>query len=243
MSLEDKLQQLQSDFSNLDADNIGNWPIVVKAVCWALAMAVVIGGGYYFVLKEEGSRLDGEVANEQKLKGEFEQKVQDAANLEAYRAQIAEMNSSFETLLNQLPKDTEVPGLIDDITVKGTSSGLSFDQTDLQPEKRSDYYVELPISIKVQGGFHDFGTFISGVAGMPRIVTLHDFIIQAAKGDGGKGRAATSATGANTDQLAMTILAKTYRYKTQEEMESEKKVAAPAKGKATAKKAAPKAAK
>ena len=220
MSLEEKFQKLQEDFSNLDPDNIGNWPIAVKSLCCAAALAVVVGGGYYFKLKDEGLRLDSEVAKEQNLKREFEQKVQDAANLEAYRAQIAEMNSSFETLLNQLPKDTEVPGLLDDISVKGVASGLSFDAIDLQPEKRADYYVELPINIKVQGGYHDFGTFVSGVAGMPRIVTLHDFVIQPLNGNSSKAVASVSK---NTDQLAMTIVAKTYRYKTQEEMDSEKK--------------------
>lgn len=232
MSLEEKFQKLQDDFSNLDPDNIGNWPVAVKALCCAAALAVVVGGGYYFKLKDEGLRLDSEVAKEQKLKQEFEQKVQDAANLEAYRAQIAEMNSSFETLLNQLPKDTEVPGLLDDISVKGVASGLSFDAIDLQPEKRADYYVELPIDIKVQGGYHDFGTFVSGVAGMPRIVTLHDFVIAPLNASGNKKSATVSK---NTDQLAMTIVAKTYRYKTQDEMDSEKKAAAPAKGKAKAK--------
>lgn len=236
MSLDEKFQKLQEDFSNLDPDNIGNWPIAVKTLCCAAALAVVVGGGYYFKLKDEGVRLDSEVAKEQKLKQEFEQKVQDAANLEAYKAQVAEMNSSFETLLNQLPKDTEVPGLLDDISVKGIASGLSFDAIDLQPEKRADYYVELPIDIKVQGGYHDFGTFISGVAGMPRIVTLHDFTISPLGNSGGKNKNAGPIS-KNTDQLAMTIVAKTYRYKTQDEMDSEKKAAVPAKGKA---KAAPK---
>ena len=135
-------------------------------------------------------------------KKDFEKKAFEAANLDKYRKQIAEMEDSFEALKKQLPDDTEVPDLVDDIDEKGAQSRLVIDSVKLQPEKPAEFYIELPIDIKVSGGYHEFGAFISGIAGMPRIVTLHDFAIKR-----------NGESGAN---LSMDIVAKTYRYKDQE---------------------------
>src|SRR5690606_36961694 len=112
------------------------------------------------------------------LKKEFEDKAFKAANLEALRKQMEEMQISFGALVKQLPTDTEVPGLIEDITNKGVESGLEIRKIELQPEQTKEFYVELPIKIEVSGSYHDFGTFVSGIAGLPRIVTLHNFKIE-----------------------------------------------------------------
>jgi type IV pilus assembly protein PilO len=136
---------------------------------------------------------------EAELKQEFEKKAFQAANLDAYRRQMVEMQESFGALVSQLPSDTEVPGLLEDITNKGLLNGLEISSIDLQLEKAEEFYVELPISIVATGSYHDLGAFISGMAGLPRIVTLHDFNI--------------SASSENTNRLSMNIIAKTYRYK------------------------------
>jgi type IV pilus assembly protein PilO len=228
MSIQEKFEKLQNDFSNLDTENIGGWPLPVKVVCWLAVMVAVVGLSYQMVLQDQRDRLTAEGQKEITLRGEFEQKVQDAANIEAYRRQMKEMTESFSALLAQLPKDTEVPGLLDDISEKGLGSGLSFQGIDLQQEKKADFYIELPISIKVKGGYHDFGTFVSGVAGLPRIVTLHDFIIQPATAGAPKPGAAPGAAandggrGRDNEELAMQITAKTYRYKASDDEASGK---------------------
>jgi len=141
-------------------------------------------------------------SEEVKLKEEFEKKAFQAANLDAYRRQMVEMEESFGALVSQLPSDTEVPGLLEDITNKGLLNGLEIGSIDLQPEQSREFYVELPIAIRAVGSYHDLGAFISGMAGLPRIVTLHNFNV--------------AITGENTNQLNMSITAKTYRYKDQE---------------------------
>lgn len=221
MSLQQSFEKLQNDFSNLDPDNIGSWPMPVKVVCWLLAMVAVVVVSYQLVLKDQQADLDTETQKEFSLRSEFEQKVQDAANLDAYRAQMKEMSDSFSALLLQLPKDTEVPGLLDDISNIGQQSGLNFEAIDLQQEKKADFYVELPISIRVKGGYHDFGAFVSGVAGLPRIVTLHDFVIVPTSADK-KNAPAAGEEARNSEELSMEIMARTYRYKSDDEVDKSK---------------------
>ena len=138
-------------------------------------------------------------AQEVKLKKEFETKAFKVANLDAYRQQMVEMEESFGALVSQLPSDTEVPGLLEDITNKGLLNGLEIGSIDLKKERAQEFYVELPIAIAASGSYHDLGAFISGMAGLPRIVTLHDFKID--------------AKGSDSNSLKMNIVAKTYRYK------------------------------
>jgi Tfp pilus assembly protein PilO len=133
------------------------------------------------------------------LKRDFEKKAFEAANLQAYERQMVEMEESFGALVSQLPSDTEVPGLLEDITNKGELNGLTINTIDLLEERPQEFYVELPIQINAVGSYHDLGAFISGMAGLPRIVTLHDFEIV--------------AEGNATNMLKMNILAKTYRYR------------------------------
>jgi type IV pilus assembly protein PilO len=199
-SLREFQESLQSiDLNDLDFENIGAWPIAVKAIAWTLVFALVVFGGYKFIIADMQDSFDSVAAKEVQLKQEFETKAFEAANLDAYRKQMVEMEESFGALVGQLPSDTEVPGLLEDISNKGVSNGLEFRSIALKPEYAAEFYVELPIDIVVQGTFHDMGAFVSGVAGLPRIVTLHDFLITPDKD--------------NASRLLMTIIAKTYRYK------------------------------
>ncbi|EGG98736.1 Type IV pilus biogenesis protein PilO [gamma proteobacterium IMCC2047] len=157
--------------------------------------------GYYFHLNDLLDEHERIAQKEVQLKQEYESKAFKAANLDVYRKQMAEMDKSFGALVRQLPKDTEVPGLLEDITHTGLGSGLEIDSIKLLPEQNAEFYVELPIEIQVRGGYHDLGSFVSGVASLPRIVTLHDFNIKPTDSGG---------------MLAMTITAKTYRYNDEE---------------------------
>ena len=150
-------------------------------------------------LKDLQVQLEGKQAEETSLKEQFLSKAFQAANLDAYKEQMQEMEVSFGALLKQLPSDTEVPGLLEDITRTGLGSGLEFEEIKLLPEVTQQFYMELPIQIKVTGGYHDLATFVSGVASLPRIVTLHDFDL-------------IPAVAGSSSKLRMNILAKTYRY-------------------------------
>ena len=200
MAAEDIFRSLREfDINDLELENIGSWPIAIKLVVWVSALLVVLGLGYVYHIQKLQMSLQQAVAREQKLRREFGQKALQAANLDAYRTQMAEMEDSFGTLVSQLPGDTEVPGLLEDITNKGILNGLEFDSIALQPELARAFYVELPIEIIARGSYHDLGAFISGMAALPRIVTLHDFHI--------------SRENAGSSVLKLEITARTYRYR------------------------------
>lgn len=193
------LEQLKNfDISDVDIQRVGVWPLLARIlVCIAVAIAIV-AAAYFLLIKDKNLELATAEQMEKTLRTSFEAKAKEAANLEGYKEQMAQMEESFEAILKQLPSDTEVPGLLEDIDEKGVGSRLSIESIALQSEKPSEFYIELPIRIQVTGGYHEFGSFISGIAGMPRIVTLHDYTIKQAGEEAG---------------LRMDILAKTYRYK------------------------------
>jgi len=200
MALEDTMRSLREfNLSDLDFDNVGSWPVTIKVLIWAALVIAVLAGGYYYHIKDLQLQLAAAETTEGTLKKDFEKKAFQAANLEAYRQQLAEMEESFGALVSQLPSDTEVPGLLEDITNKGLLNGLEIDAIVLQKEQAKEFYVELPIAISASGSYHDLGAFISGMAGLPRIVTLHDFQI--------------TAKDKNPNSLDLKITAKTYRYK------------------------------
>ncbi|TBW03276.1 type 4a pilus biogenesis protein PilO [Azotobacter chroococcum] len=200
MNLSESLESLRKiDLSDLDLNNLGSWPAPVKVITCLLLLIGVLALGYNFHLKDLQEQLERVRGEEGTLKQQFATKAFQAANLEAYRRQMAEMETSFGVLLRQLPSDTEVPGLLEDITRTGLGSGLEFEEIKLLQEVAQQFYIELPIQISVVGSYHDLATFVSGVASLPRIVTLHDFEIKPV------------ASGDNT-KLRMKILAKTYRY-------------------------------
>jgi type IV pilus assembly protein PilO len=185
------------DRADYEFDNIGVWPRLVKALVLLLLFSLLLGLGYYVKVKDLYAEFDRAVAREQKLRKDYEERAFEVANLEFYREQMKEIEESFQGLLAQLPADTEVPGLLEDITELGLGSSLTTNSITLQPERAAEFYVELPINIVVTGGYHDFGAFVSGIAGLPRIVTLHDYTIEQAGGN----------------MLRLSINAKTYRYK------------------------------
>ena len=203
MALQDSLQQLQDfDFSDLDFQNVGSWPGVVKGILMTLVLILIVGGGYYLYISDKRVELQAEEGRESELRLDYESKAAKAANLEEYLAQKEEMEETFGALLRQLPSDTEVPGLLEDITRTAIESELEIESITLRPEQQTEFYVELPIDIVVQGGFHKIGSFVSAVASLPRIVTLHNFQVEPVT---------------NPQDLRMTILAKTYRYLDEEE--------------------------
>lgn len=198
MALQDSMDQLKDfDLSDLDVNNIGNWPGIVKGILLALVFVLFLVGGYYLVLTDKQQALEKAQKQEVSLRSEYESKAEQAANLEEYRQQKAEMERMFDSLLSQLPKDTEVPGLLEDITRTALDNELTIESIELRPENRTEFYIELPIQIVVEGDYHKIGTFVSGVANLSRIVTLHDFTIKPESGP---------------NALKMDILAKTYRY-------------------------------
>ncbi len=200
MAFDDTMRSLRDfDINDLDLDNVGSWPLAIKLFIWAALIAAVLVAGYYYHVEGLQAQLTDVQAEEEQLKKEFEKKAFQAANLDAYRRQMAEMKESFGALISQLPSDTEVPGLLEDITNKGLLNGLEITSIDLQKEQSKEFYIELPIKIVATGSYHDLGAFISAMAGLPRIVTLHDFVI--------------SATAPDSNRLNMRITAKTYRYK------------------------------
>jgi len=195
----DSIRELKSfDWNDIsDPESIGVWPGAVKQVLLIILFAVCLVAGYWFFIKTRQEELTRVATAELVLRSDLESKAVLAANLESYRAQMVEMNESFGALLSQLPSQTEVPGLLDDISFTGYGSGLELNTIQLQPERAQEFYIELPINIIATGSYHDFGAFVSGVASLSRIVTLHDFNITA---------------GVNRNELTMRISARTYRY-------------------------------
>jgi type IV pilus assembly protein PilO len=200
MNFAEQLKALNEfDLSDLDMENIGSWPLALKVIVLALLYAAILVAGFYFHVDDLNKRLGAVEQEEQALRQDFEKKAFEAANLEAYKAQLVEMEQRFGALVAQLPSETEVPGLLEDITDKGELNGLSIKRIDLLSEQAQTFYIELPIAIEAVGSYHDLGAFISGMAGLPRIVTLHDFEI--------------TLDADAAPMLEMSILAKTYRYR------------------------------
>jgi len=192
----DKINEF--DPNDIDWENMGSWPIAGKVIfCSIISLAILIGG-YFMMLEPAQQKLNREIRQETQLKKEFEDKAFQVANLEDYKAQMIEMEESFESILKQLPRDTEVPGLIDDISLAALNNGLDLKVISPQAQVRTEFYNELPIAIEVEGDYHELGAYVSTVASLSRIVTLHDFSITKKSKD--------------SDTLSLKILAKTYRY-------------------------------
>jgi type IV pilus assembly protein PilO len=203
-NFKNSIEELRNfDVSDIsDFETIGIWPNSVKASLALLAFVACLAAGYFLHIQKLQQEFQIKISEESVLTAEFERKAFLAANLEEYREQTVEMEASFAELLRRLPSQTEVPGLVDDITDTGLGSGLEFSNIALSDEVTQEIYIELPIDIDVEGSYHDFGTFVSGVASLGRIVTLHDFSIVR------EGNAL----------LNMQITAKTYRYKTEQDI-------------------------
>jgi len=186
-----------SDINELDFKNMGAWPAPARIGIIVILSVAILGGGYWFDTKGQLQTLEDAQAKEQELKLAFEIKQAKATNLDAYRTQLQEMKKTFGAMLRQLPSKAEVADLLVDISQTGLASGLKFELFSPKVEVPKEFYAELPISIRVTGSYHQFGTFVSDVAALPRIVTLHDTLI---------------SPSAKSDELVMSVTAKTYRY-------------------------------
>jgi len=199
-----------SELRNFDLDfqNVAGWPLAIKAVAVLVVCAAVLGAGYWFDTQHQLQALDQEKQKETELKSKFETKHAKAINLEGYKQQMVEMQNTFGAMLRQLPSKTEVAGLLVDISQTGLASGLEFELFQPKAESPEEFYAELPINIRVTGTYHEFGNFVSGVAALPRIVTLHDITIKPRE-----------------KQFVMEALAKTYRYIDEDQEQSDKRAA------------------
>ena len=206
MSWLDNLKELNEvNLADLDLENVGSWPAAARGLLIVLLFIALLAGGYYYHLSALSGRLQVAKEQELELRRQFERKSFEAQNLDAYTAHLTDMRQSLGALVSQLPSDTEVPGLLEDISSKGELNGLDIEAIDLLDEVVEEFYVELPISIAATGSYHDLGAFVSGMAGLPRIVTLHDFEIVMDADD--------------SANLRMDITAKTYRYRDEADAE------------------------
>lgn len=196
------------NLNDLDFSNIGKWPTAVKIALIIIVCAAVAVAGFFLDIKKQISKLERAAKEEVTLKQEFENKQAKAVNLEAYKQQLKEIEESFGAMLRQLPSKTEVEGLLVDISQTGLASGIEFQLFKPQGERFIEFYAELPIQMKMTGTYHEFGNFVSGVAALPRIVTLHDILITDDK---------------KSKRLSMEVTAKTYRYLDEAEIASQKK--------------------
>ncbi|HTT07572.1 MAG TPA: type 4a pilus biogenesis protein PilO [Gammaproteobacteria bacterium] len=186
-----------SDLQNLSLDNVGTWPLPIKAFTMLLLFALLVGGGYYEFTMPQLEELDKAQKQEADKLSDLDTKQQKAANLEALRLQLDDIRKIMDEMKQKLPSKTQIPDLLQSVSQAGLGAGLEFEIFKPGAEKPVEFYVELPIDIRVNGQYHEFGKFISQVANLERIVTAHDIKIKSS----GKG-----------DKLVMEATAKTYRY-------------------------------
>ena len=199
------------DLNNLDLTNIGSWPLAIKGVLITVVAVGVLALGYFVDIQAQQDELERNISEEKRFKEDFEIKQAKAANLDAYKAQMVEMEDSFGAMIRQLPSKTEVEDLLVDISQTGLASGIEFQLFKPLAEKHIEFYAELPITLKMTGTYHQFGEFVSGIAALPRIVTLENISLKSAKGKGKK------------ETLTMDVTAKTYRYLDESEVSGKRK--------------------
>ena len=188
------------ELKNLDANDVGRWPLLFRVAVIVIAFGAVTATGIWFtIVKDKAPQLARAQTDELDLRDTFENKQRKAANYDAYKAQLSQIEQSFGTMLRQLPGETEIPSLIVDISQTGLAAGLQEKLFQPQGEVPKDFYAEKPIKIRLSGGYHEIANFVSGIAALPRIVTLHDINIM-------------PEDQANFDRLSIEVTAKTYRY-------------------------------
>ena len=210
------------DFNNIDIKNAGNLPMPVKAVLLAVIFVLLIALGYYFLLSPALETLDQEKAKEQQLRDVFFAKKSQAINLEAYRAQMVEIEKTFGALLRQLPDKSQIDGLLTDINQAGLSRGLEFELFKPGSETQAEFYAEMPIAIKVVGTYHDLGAFASDISKLSRIVTISNVAV-VPQGSGKDSKPADAKVANASGMLVMEAVAKTYRYLDAEEIAAKQK--------------------
>ncbi len=197
------LEDFNNSFKSLDPQNMGNWPLPVKVTVYVFVFALVLILAYFALIAPVRDEIASAEAQEHSLLNDYRDKDSKLRNLQQYQKQIEQMESTFGQLLQQLPKVTEIPGLVEDINYTGVGSGLQFDKIGVNKEEAKDFFVELPIKIAGRGDYHSFGAFTSALAALPRIVTVDDFTIEPISN--GKSKSEVPV-------LGLTISAKTYRY-------------------------------
>jgi type IV pilus assembly protein PilO len=221
------------DLRNLDRNNIGGWPSSIKTFFAVLIFVLILLGGWWFKIRDQQAELEKQQQREETLKKEFSIKQAKVVNLPAYRKQLEDMKEMLRTMLRQLPSKTEMPDLLVDISQTALAAGIVVDLFQPGPEVVKEFYAEKPIQLKMMGSYHQFGTFISGVASLPRVVilTMHDVSLRPVK-------SGPNAALASAGQLSLEGTVKTYRYVDDEEAAAAQAAAKPKKG-APPKKAAP----
>lgn len=197
------VEQFFQQFNTLDMNNYGSWPWSVKVTCWIFILLAVAALGYFVVIQKQLQTIANAEAREQSLLNEFREKESKLRNLQQYQTQLQEMEANFNQQLEQLPKETEIPSLVEDMNLTGVNSGLKFKNIRLEKEVRQEFFIEQPISLEATGDYHAFGAFATGIAALPRIVTLHDFIVEAKEDTQKKS---------DIPVVHYTVKAKTYRY-------------------------------
>ena len=194
------------DLNTLDFQRVGAWPMPVKAVACGLIFLVIVGFGWWYKVTDMRAELRGLEATEQELLQQFEYKQSKVVNLEAYKAQLEEMKEILRQMLRQLPSKTEMPDLLVDVSQTALSTGIDNQKFEPGPETVKDFYAEKPINLRMVGDYHQFGSFVSGVASLPRVVilTMHDISLKPQAPDPKNGLAA--------GQLVLEGTVKTYRY-------------------------------
>ena len=188
------------ELRSLDTSDPGRWPLPIRVGAVAILFAAAVGIGIWMlVINQEMPGLRAAERQEIDLRAQFEDRQRKAANFDAYRAQLAEIERDFGAMLRQLPGKTEVPSLLVDISQTGLGAGLEEQTFTPTGEIQKDFYAELPIKLRYTGSYHELGNFVSGIAALPRIVTLHDISIK-------------PVNGSNPDELTLDVTAKTYRY-------------------------------
>ena len=215
------VEQFFQQFNTLDMNNYGSWPASVKITCWIFIFLAVLALGYFVVIRSQLEEIANAQAKEQSLLNEFKEKDSKLRNLQQYQTQLQEMEANFNQQLQQLPKETEIPSLVEDINLTGVNSGLKFKNIRLENEVKQEFFIEQPISIEATGDYHAFGAFAAGIAALPRIVTLHDFTVEAKQDTEKKS---------DIPVINYTVKAKTYRYVGADEQTNSDTVAAPQTG-------------
>jgi len=195
------------DLQNLDMEDPGGWPSAVKAIAVVFVIVIILAVGYFMKFKNMWQTLENKERQEITLRQDFEQKQQKAANLEAYRAQLAEMEEILRSMLRQLPSKTEIPNLLQDVSQTALATGIEIERFQPQAENVKDFYAEKPIALRMVGDYHQFGEFVSGVASLARVVilTMHDISLKPIE--------------EGSDQLVLEGVVKTYRYVDETEAE------------------------
>ncbi|WP_442966594.1 type 4a pilus biogenesis protein PilO [Psychrobacter sp. I-STPA10] len=203
-------QDFRRSFESLDSQNYGSWPTPVKVTVFLLLVGVIAALVYAFPVSSKMDEITAASAEQETLLTEYRDKESKARHLAEYEAQVAQMEKDFNELVNQLPKDTRIPELLEGINMTGVGSNIRFQDISVENEVEQEFFIEQPIRIAALGDYHEFGAFISGLAALPRIITIHDFEVNNPQ-----------PTLEEIPQLNLVLQVKTYRSKDADQIPTE----------------------